>query len=83
VFGHTAYAVATVLAAFMSGLAPGSALLGRGSDKSSNALALYGWVEVAIMVYGAGQPAGTRCAAQRTPHSYGSPRVCGSVCVDW
>src|ERR1035438_2391302 len=32
IFGHTAYAVATVLAVFMAGLASGSAWIGRRSD---------------------------------------------------
>jgi spermidine synthase len=53
VFGHTVYAVATVLSVFMGGLALGSALLGRWSERSSNPLALYGWVELAVAATGA------------------------------
>ena len=53
VFGHTVYAVATVLTAFMAGLAMGSAVLGRWSERFSNALALYGWVELAVAATGA------------------------------
>src|SRR5689334_2532877 len=53
VFGHTVYAVATVLAAFMAGLALGSAVLGRWGETFPNALALYGWLELAAGVAGA------------------------------
>src|ERR1700739_194612 len=53
IFGHTAYAVATVLAVFMGGLAAGSACLGRWSERSSRPLALYGWLEIGTAVTGA------------------------------
>ena len=53
IFGHTAYAVATVLAVFMGGLAAGSAWLGRWSERSSRPLALYGWLEIGTAVTGA------------------------------
>jgi spermidine synthase len=53
IFGHTAYAVATVLAVFMGGLAAGSALLGRWSERRSRPLALYGWLEIGTAVTGA------------------------------
>ena len=48
VFGHTAYAVATVLAVFMAGLASGSAWLGRQSERWRRPLALYGWLELGV-----------------------------------
>lgn len=46
-FGHTALAVATVLTAFMGGLALGSLLAGRWADRreSSGLLKVYGWLE--------------------------------------
>jgi spermidine synthase len=53
IFGHTAYAVATVLAVFMGGLAAGSAWLGRWSERRSRPLALYGWLEIGTAVTGA------------------------------
>src|SRR5579863_8501920 len=53
VFGHTAYAVATVLAVFMGGLAAGSAWIGRWGDRSSKPLALYAWLEVGTALTGA------------------------------
>jgi len=53
VFGHTVYAIATVLAVFMAGLALGSALLGRWSERFARPVALYGWVEIIIGASGA------------------------------
>src|ERR1700739_4089623 len=53
IFGHTAYAVATVLAVFMAGLAAGSAWLGRWGDRWSKPLALYGWLEIGTALTGA------------------------------
>ncbi len=50
-FGHTIYAVTTVLAAFMGGLALGSHLLGRYADRMRNPLALYGVLEVLVGFY--------------------------------
>ena len=52
IFGHTVYAIATVLAAFMGGLALGSAWLGRWGDRHPNPVALYGWIELLIAVTG-------------------------------
>ena len=48
IFGHTAYAVATVLAVFMAGLASGSAWIGRRSDAWNNPVAAYGWMELGV-----------------------------------
>ncbi len=53
IFGHTVYAVATVLAVFMGGLALGSAWLGRWSERRANGVALYGWVELGVAAAGA------------------------------
>ncbi|MGH9791603.1 MAG: fused MFS/spermidine synthase, partial [Candidatus Acidiferrales bacterium] len=52
VFGNTVYAIATVLAVFMGGLATGSALLGRWSERHANPVALYGWVELGVAASG-------------------------------
>jgi spermidine synthase len=52
VFGHTVYAIATVLAAFMAGLAAGSAYLGRWGERRGRPVALYGWIELLIAVTG-------------------------------
>jgi spermidine synthase len=48
IFGHTAYAVATVLAVFMAGLASGSAWIGRRGERWNRPIALYGWLEVGV-----------------------------------
>ncbi len=51
VFGATTLAVSTVLAAFMGGLALGSALAGRLSGRIKRPLQTYGWIEIGIAVY--------------------------------
>jgi spermidine synthase len=48
IFGHTAYAVATVLAVFMAGLASGSAWIGRRSERWNRPIALYAWLELGV-----------------------------------
>ena len=53
VFGHTAYAVATVLAVFMAGLASGSACLGPWSEHKDRPIAIYGWIELGVAATGA------------------------------
>ncbi|MCU1342357.1 MAG: Spermine synthase, partial [Candidatus Acidoferrum typicum] len=58
IFGHTAYAVATVLAVFMGGLAAGSAWLGEFSERSDRPIALYGWIEIGVATSGAVSLAG-------------------------
>jgi spermidine synthase len=50
VFGATLYAVSTVLAAFMGGLALGSLVGGRIADRIRRPLAAYGVVELAVAV---------------------------------
>ena len=53
VFGHTAYAIATVLAVFMAGLAAGSAYLGRWNQSHAEPLKLYAWIELGVAATGA------------------------------
>jgi len=48
VFGSTAIAVGTVLAAFMSGMAIGSWTIGKIADRNRNCLRLYAWLEIGI-----------------------------------
>jgi len=48
VFGATLYAVSTVLAAYMGGLALGSFLFGRWVDRQRNPLRLYALLEIGI-----------------------------------
>ncbi len=57
VFGHTVYAITTVLAAFMGGLALGSYLFARASARIGNLIRAYGWLEIGIGVYCALLPA--------------------------
>jgi spermidine synthase len=51
VFGATTLAVSTVLAAFMGGLALGSALAGRLGCRIKRPLSAYGWLEIGIAIY--------------------------------
>ena len=48
IFGSTVYAVSTVVAVFMGGLALGSWLFGRAADRSTNCLRLYTLLELGI-----------------------------------
>jgi spermidine synthase len=48
IFGVTVYAVATVLATFLAGLALGSVVLGRLADRRDQPLRFYGWLEIGI-----------------------------------
>lgn len=56
IFGNTTYAIATVLAAFMAGLALGSYLFGRIADRGKNDFLLYGILEAGVGVYGIAVP---------------------------
>ncbi len=51
VFGHTVFAITTVLAAFMAGLGLGSFLFGRIADRTSHPVRLYGVLEAGIGGY--------------------------------
>ena len=51
VFGATTLAVSTVLAAFMGGLALGSALAGKFAQRITKPLSIYGLMEILIAVY--------------------------------
>ena len=51
VFGATTLAVSTVLAAFMGGLALGSAVAGKLAHRIRKPLSIYGWMEIGIAVY--------------------------------
>jgi predicted membrane-bound spermidine synthase len=56
-FGSTIQSVTTVVAAYMGGLGLGAWLLGRFADRHPRPAALYGWLEVAIGVFGVLSPA--------------------------
>lgn len=53
IFGHTVYAIATVLAAFMGGLAAGSVYLGPWGQRHGRPVTLYGWLEILTGAAGA------------------------------
>jgi spermidine synthase len=52
IFGNTTYAIATVLSAFMAGLAIGSYVFGQIADRGKNDFLLYGRLEAGVGVYG-------------------------------
>jgi spermidine synthase len=51
VFGATTLAISAVLAAFMGGLALGSALAGRFAPRIARPVQAYGWMEIGIAIY--------------------------------
>jgi spermidine synthase len=51
IFGHTVFAITTVLAAFMAGLALGAYLFGRLIDRRGRPLQVYGLLEAGIALY--------------------------------
>src|SRR5215831_15326791 len=51
VFGNTTYAVSTILAAFMGGLAAGGYLFGRYVERGRDGLKLYAYLELGVGVY--------------------------------
>ena len=53
VFGHTVYAIATVLAAFMAGLAAGSIYFGESAGRRIQPVTLYAWIEMFTAATGA------------------------------
>ena len=57
VFGHTVFALTTVVAAFMAGLALGSYALGRLADRVRRPLSLYAILEVGVAITCAAVPA--------------------------
>ena len=55
-FGSTIQSVTTVVAAYMGGLGLGAWLLGRRADRHHKPAALYGWLEIAIGLFGVVSP---------------------------
>jgi spermidine synthase len=58
VFGATTIAISVVLAAFMGGLALGSAFAARIAPRVSKPLRAYAWIEIAIGLYAVAVPSG-------------------------
>jgi len=79
--GVSAYSYATVLAAFMGGLALGSALLGRFADRARSPLALYAVLELGVGVYALAYLPLTRFVADLYGQwvDYGPDRAGGDV----
>jgi spermidine synthase len=55
-FGSTIQSVTTVVAAYMGGLGLGAWLLGKYADRHPKPAALYGWLEIAIGLFGIVSP---------------------------
>ena len=73
IFGHTAYAIATVLAVFMAGLAAGSAFFGRWRKDQAEPIALYSQIEFLAGMTGALSLAGL--AGVRSIYFAGYPLI--------
>ena len=88
VFGVTVHAVATVLAAFFSGLALGSFLAGRYADRTHRPLRTYGAIEIILVgLLALLTPAGLKAVeslyvdlARQLPDSTASPHGCPLCC---
>jgi len=79
IFGHTAYAVATVFAVFMAGLASGSAWIGRRGDRSDRPIVFYGWLELGVAATAAISLAGL--AAVRAAYVAAYPLATGNGAI--
>jgi len=77
IFGNTVYAISTVLAVFMGGLAMGSAWWGRASERCARPVLVYGWMEIGVAASGALSLAGL--AAVRRLYLGAYPLVSGSA----
>lgn len=77
IFGHTAYAVATVLAVFMAGLASGSAWIGARSTRWKRPIAVYAWLEFGVAATAAFSLLGL--AGVRAAYIAAYPYASGSV----
>jgi spermidine synthase len=77
IFGHTAYAVATVLAVFMAGLASGSAWIGRRGERWDRPIAVYAWLELGVAATAAVSLAGL--ASVRAAYVAAYPYAAGNA----
>ncbi len=71
VFGASELAVATVLAAYMAGLALGAAAAGRIGPRIANPVRVYGWLELGIAVSALAVPFGMKAATGVLLHAFG------------
>ncbi|MGE5848684.1 MAG: fused MFS/spermidine synthase, partial [Candidatus Methylomirabilota bacterium] len=71
IFGNTTHAIATVLAAFMAGLALGSYVFGRLVDAGRNAFLAYGLLEGGVGLYGLLIPTLFALTQRAYAHLYG------------
>ena len=71
IFGNTTHAIATVLSAFMAGLALGSYGFGRIVDTGRNALLAYGLLEGGVGIYGLLVPTLFTLTQRAYTHLYG------------
>ena len=70
IFGNTTHAIATVLSAFMAGLALGSYVFGRLVDAGRNAFLAYGLLEAGVGLYGLMVPTLFALTQQAYAHLY-------------
>src|ERR1700720_3854329 len=75
IFGHTVYAISTVLAVFMAGLAAGSACIGRWGQHDAEPIVRYAQLEFLVSATGALSLAGL--AGVRSLYVAAYPAVTG------
>jgi spermidine synthase len=79
IFGNTTHAIATVLSAFMAGLALGSYAFGRLVDAGRNTLLVYGLLEGGVGLYGLTVPMLFALTQQAYTRLYGLVEVSFSI----
>jgi predicted membrane-bound spermidine synthase len=80
-FGSTIQSVTTVVAAYMGGLGLGAWLFGRDADRQGKPAALYGWLEIAIGVFGVVSPIALALARRAYVATAGALALTGGASV--
>ncbi len=80
-FGSTIQSVTTVVAAYMGGLGLGAWLLGRRADRRGKPAALYGWLEIAIGLFGIVSPVALALARRAYVATAGALALSGAASV--
>ncbi len=80
-FGSTIQSVTTVVAAYMGGLGLGAWLFGRVADRHAKPAALYGWLEIAVGLFGIVSPVALALARRAYVATAGALALSGAASV--
>lgn len=80
-FGSTIQSVTTVVAAYMGGLGLGAWLFGRVADRHAKPAALYGWLEIAVGLFGIVSPVALALARRAYIATAGALALSGAASV--